>query len=192
MDKRALRQELIAARARVPSELTAGWSAAAAARLGGLDEWTQAAVVHCFVGALAGEVRTEGLLARALAEGRRLVCPRVMPRGRLEHREVTVLTQLENSSFGLREPSPALCPQVDAAEVDLVVVPGVGFSRDGLRLGMGGGYYDRFLSTLPPTAVRVGLAFELQLLDAVPSGIEEQHDERVDLIVTELRVRRCR
>lgn len=62
------------------------------------------------------------------------------------------------------------------------MVPGLGFDARGGRLGYGGGYYDRLLTRLPSTALRVAAAFSAQLLDAVPM---EPHDQYVSLIVTE-------
>ena len=66
-------------------------------------------------------------------------------------------------------------------------MPGVAFTADGARLGMGGGYYDRFL--VQSSARTIGLAFEMQIRTALP---QRPHDQRVDMIVTELRVIQCR
>ncbi len=178
---------LRASRASLPEELVDGWSTAICARLNALERWRQAGIVHCYVGALPGEVRTERLMRRALRDHKRVICPRVCPHGQLEHREVTELSQLTGSAFGLREPDPELCAPMDATLPEILVVPGVAFSADGHRLGMGGGYYDRFLSQTG--TARIGLAFEMQLIDSLPRA---DHDEPVDLIVTELRVIKCR
>jgi 5-formyltetrahydrofolate cyclo-ligase len=70
-------------------------------------------------------------------------------------------------------------------ELDLVVVPGVAFDAEGRRLGRGGGYYDATLALLPRGAARLGVAFEIQVVPAVP---EEPHDVRLDGVVTEARV----
>ena len=186
MGKTDLRRHQREMRAGLPRDLVDGWSAAIAGRLEALDQWRDASVVHCYVGALPGEVRTKRLIERAHDERKRVICPRVRPHGQLEHREVSAWPQLVESTFGLREPDPDLCPPVDPGLAELIVAPGVAFSEDGSRLGMGGGYYDRFLAE--QSAPRVGLAFEMQLVDAVPRA---PHDEPVDLIVTELRVIRC-
>ena len=164
-----------------------GWSAAIAARLISLDIWREASVVHCYVGSLPGEVGTDRLIERAYRERKRVICPRVRPHGQLEHRELSALSQLAKSSFGLREPDPELCPPVNPQLMELVVVPGVAFTVDGSRLGMGGGYYDLFLNQ--QSAVRVGLAYEMQIAEALPVSA---HDQAMDWIVTELRAIRCR
>jgi len=69
--------------------------------------------------------------------------------------------------------------------IEFVLVPGVAFDLAGHRLGYGGGYYDRLLPMLPPHAVRVAGAFEIQIVDRVPAA---PHDVAVDAIVTESRI----
>ncbi len=187
MSKSGLRRTLRASRASLPVELVEGWSTAICARVNALVQWRQAEIVHCYVGALPGEVRTERLIEGALRDHKRVICPRIRPHGQLDHREVTELSQLTDSAFGLQEPDPELCAPGDADSAEIVVVPGVAFSADGHRLGMGGGYYDRFLSQ--SENLRIALAYEMQLVDTIP---RVNHDEPVDLIVTEMRVIKCR
>jgi 5-formyltetrahydrofolate cyclo-ligase len=69
-----------------------------------------------------------------------------------------------------------------ADELDLVVVPGVAFDREGDRIGYGRGYYDRLLGRLGPSVPAVAVAFGMQVVERVPSG---GTDRRVDAIVTE-------
>ena len=187
MSKSELRRTFRASRASLPLELVEGWSTAICARVNALEQWRQAGIVHCYVGALPGEVRTERLIEGALRDHKRVICPRIRPHGQLDHRELNKLSQLTDSAFGLREPDPELCAPAEATESEIVVVPGVAFSADGHRLGMGGGYYDRFLSQ--SECLRIVLAYETQLVDTIP---RVNHDEPVDLIVTELRVIKCR
>ena len=182
-EKKALREELRRRRAGVWPELVAGWSAAVCGRVAGLETWRGAETVQLFVGALAGEVRTEALLRRGLADGKTMICPRVLGQGRLEQRRVTSVGQLTRSRRGLLEPEPRLTELADASAAELILVPGLAFDPRGGRLGLGGGYYDRFLATTD--GVRLGLAFEWQLLSRIPV---QQHDQGVDAIVTELRV----
>jgi len=99
--------------------------------------------------------------------------------------------ELEPAGFGLLEPSEAVRREpgraVDPASVDLVVVPGLAFDRRGGRLGHGRGYYDGLLPRCPDRAPRVALAFECQVVDAVPMG---PRDQPMDLLVTERAVYR--
>lgn len=78
-------------------------------------------------------------------------------------------------------------PPPDPEAVDVVIVPGIAFTRDGRRLGQGGGWYDRFLAGLRPGTPTVGVCFEPLLVDDVPT---EAHDVRVSVVVTDATVER--
>jgi 5-formyltetrahydrofolate cyclo-ligase len=82
-------------------------------------------------------------------------------------------------------PDLAAEPEVPPETLDAVLVPGLGFDRAGRRLGRGGGHYDRLLARLPRGCLRVGLCFEGQWVDEVPT---EPWDQRVDAVVTEVGV----
>ncbi len=92
---------------------------------------------------------------------------------------------MEIDDHGLRTPRDGrpLVPRL----IDLVIVPGLAFDTAGNRLGRGGGYYDRFLRRLRRSATTVGLAFDAQIVDAVPA---DDRDFGMDIIVTDRRV--CR
>jgi len=90
---------------------------------------------------------------------------------------------LEAGPFGIREPAES-SPKADAAEIDVVIVPGTAFDESCRRLGMGGGFYDRLLPRLRPGVVTIGLAFDEQIVDEVPT---EAHDVPLDLVVTPTR-----
>lgn len=129
------------------------------------------------------EVDTFPLLAEALAEGKELVLPRVDPRARRLNllRVRDLAADLEPGYQGIPEPRPGRCAPADPGAIDLVLVPGLVFDRRGFRLGYGGGYYDRLLPSLSG-ALRVGLAFSLQVVDELPVLA---HDLPVDVLVTE-------
>jgi 5-formyltetrahydrofolate cyclo-ligase len=74
---------------------------------------------------------------------------------------------------------------VDATWPDLVIVPGLAFTRTGDRLGQGGGWYDRFLPSLRPDATSIGVGFSAQIVDAIPL---EDHDVSLDFVVTDAEV----
>jgi 5-formyltetrahydrofolate cyclo-ligase len=81
--------------------------------------------------------------------------------------------------FGIPEP-PAAAPRIEAAALAAILVPGLLFDRLGYRLGWGGGWYD---ATLPATAaLRIGFAYELQLVDELPRA---PHDQPVHLVATD-------
>jgi len=71
---------------------------------------------------------------------------------------------------------------IDPATLDVVVVPGLAFTRDGHRLGQGGGHFDRFLTRLAPDALTIGVAFHEQLVERLPV---EAHDVALDVVVSD-------
>lgn len=106
--------------------------------------WEQARVVLAFA-ALPDEPDTLPILRKTLADGKRLLLPRVADAGRMDWVEIPELSLLQRGTYGILEPPadlPAVCPPEDA----LFLVPCLAVSPDGVRLGRGGGYYDRFLA----------------------------------------------
>jgi len=159
------------------------------ATLTALPEYAAAETVMGYVH-FRSEVRTRGLLAAALGEGKRLVVPYCLP-DHLELFRLESTDELAPGTWGIPEPNVELRSladrRVDAGRLDLVVVPGVAFDRRGRRLGYGKGYYDRLLAHVRPDASLVGLAFECQLFPEIPSG---PRDVAMDRVITEKAVYR--
>lgn len=159
------------------------------------EAFRNAQTIHTYIGALTGEVDTRPVVASSLAGGKRVVCPRVEwyppPMGRgawlpsMSHQAIGSLNDLERSERGLWEPRDG--PAVPPEDLDLIVVPGVAFDRAGNRLGLGGGFYDRFLSSVD--APTMALAFSLQLVPQVPTTAQ---DVPIDWILTEQETIDCR
>ncbi len=178
-DKEAWRARLRAARAAVAEAPREAAALAVAGHLTALPAWTAAETLLAYA-ASASELPTRPLLEAALAAGKRLCLPRVDGEGLILHR-VTALGELRPGYRGILEPPPA-APVVAPAEVDLALVPGVGFDRHGVRLGQGGGHYDRLLARLPARCTVCGLAFACQVVARLPHAA---HDRPVALVVTE-------
>ena len=147
-----------------------------------LPAYRDAGVVLAYA-SFGTELRTDGLLRRVLADGKVLLLPRV-ERGGLGLYEVRDLAgDLEPGTWGIREPKPDRCPPAEPGGVGFALVPGVAFDREARRLGYGGGFYDRLLAGgLPEGTPLVSGAFELQVVDEVPT---DPHDAAVDFVVTE-------
>ena len=96
------------------------------------------------------------------------------------HSQIRSFDDLQKGTFGILEPKPEAMNLVAPDELDLVLVPGIAFDKRGYRLGYGGGFYDAFLAQTK--SVKVGLAFDFQIVDLLPT---REEDERVDLIVSE-------
>jgi 5-formyltetrahydrofolate cyclo-ligase len=132
--------------------------------------------------AFGTEVATDLLVARLRERGSRVLLP-VLEGGEIHMAEYGPGEALVETAYGPREPADR--SRVRSADIDAVIVPGLAFDSAGNRIGYGRGYYDRFLVSLPPRVIRVGVCFSAQLVDAVPHG---EGDEPVDLVVTELGV----
>lgn len=100
---------------------------------------------------------------------------------RLQMIEIKAWNGLKPGAYGILEPAFNPKRLGDPEKLDLAVVPGAAFDRDGGRLGRGEGYFDRFLKEAG-RAYKIGLAFKFQLVEKVPS---EAHDVRVDEVLTE-------
>lgn len=134
---------------------------------------------------IRSEIGTEPLLRALVEAGRALLLPYVAEDGTLQAAPVRSLEELDPGYRGIPEPRARL--PVDPASAGAVIVPGVAFDEAGRRLGYGGGFYDRFLARCG-AAPRIGICFELQVVDEVPAA---EWDEQVDVVVTEQRVVRA-
>ena len=166
-----------AARSAIPDDARRRDAAAAQERVLALPAVTEARTVMLFW-SFGSEVDTGLIADRLHRSGVRVLLPFL--EGMELHAAVhRAGDELVVSGYGAKE--PARRTPVDPSEIDVVVVPGLAFDREGYRVGYGGGYYDRFLTGLPDGAVRVGLCFSEQLVDEVPHG---PADQPVDVIVT--------
>jgi 5-formyltetrahydrofolate cyclo-ligase len=138
---------------------------------------------------MTGEVDLRPCLERAWRRGATLFVPRVSSRrrGRMSFVRWTPNAAQRRNAFGILEPAGTIRP-TPALQLDVVVVPVVGFDRSGNRLGMGAGFYDRALRRRLDPARRwrrprlIGVAFACQELESIPAS---SWDVPLDLIVTE-------
>lgn len=107
------------------------------------------------------------LLNRFLASTGRLLLPKVVEQNLKIYRITNLEKQLEKGSFDLFEPIPANCEEIPNKQIEIILVPALGFDKTNHRIGYGRGYYDRFLASLPncPT---IGIGYKEQLVDTLP------------------------
>ena len=116
------------------------------------------------------------IMLNILKQGKNLLLPRIVDNN-IQFYIVSNLEKLERGSFEIMEPKDS-CER--AKKIDCVLIPTVGVSKSGVRLGYGHGYYDRFLSSTD--AMKISLTYSKQIVKSIPS---DSHDIKIDWIVTE-------
>ena len=190
-DKAALRRLLLRRRDSISHEMAQLAGRRIFERVRASPEFAGASTVACYY-PTGSEVPTQDVMQEAASRGKRVCLPRVSG-GEIELRLVDDLRGLERGGwggdgmFGIMEPRTS-CPECPSP--DLVIVPAVGVTMRGDRLGYGGGYYDRFLAGgRGRTASTMALAFHKQVVGSMPSGAS---DVPVECVVTERGVFRAR
>jgi len=178
--RQALRIRLRDERAALSNDAVRAASAAVCAALVALPAFARTERVALYA-ATRGEIDPAALRPALDGRGAAACYPRPLADEPpvLGFYQVGPAEELAPGRFAILEP-PAGAAAVDPATLDLVLVPGVAFARDGHRLGFGRGYYDHALARAP-RALRIGLAHDFQVLDHLPPRVG---DEPVDLIVT--------
>ncbi len=129
----------------------------------------------------ADEVDTGFLLKYLLNRRKNVFLPVV--RGKdLKVARINKNTSFKKGKFGILEPEGKKIGPVSPKILEVILVPGVAFSKDGTRLGRGKGYYDRFLKDISDKTILLGVCYSLQLCRDLPS---EKHDVKVDDVITE-------
>lgn len=176
MDKKALRSQIKEQK----RQMTAHQIESASLRLTELfvatEQYRQAKTVYGYL-PYNQEVRTTGLLQRALQEGKRVAVPKIYG-DEMRFIYLDDLSLVEKSSFGI--PEPIADEPVADDPTALVLMPGLAFTKRGDRMGYGGGYYDKFLANEPhhPT---VALCYDFQIVDRIPT---DDHDIPVDIVLS--------
>ncbi len=181
--KRSARAEARSAREALDSAGRTKASSEAAHNLLALPELQDATLLLTY-SALPAEIDPLPAVCTLRDRGVRIAYPRIESPGSLGVYGVARESDLVPGPFGLAEPREGT-PALEPDSIDAVIIPGIAFDRGGTRVGYGGGYYDRLLPHLRPDCVRIGLAFDEQVLSGLPA---EPHDASVHLIVTQTRV----
>ncbi len=146
-----------------------------------MEAYRQAEVIFTYV-SMEKEADTRELILHALNDGKQVAVPRCGKKGIMKAYGIENMGELEPGTHDILEPVK-WCQEVQAKDIGLVLVPCVCCCEAGVRLGYGGGYYDRYLpGTLAPAAV---LCREEMLTERIP---KEEHDWVMDFVVTEKRV----
>lgn len=202
MDRKSFRKQLRELRREIPNAYRQQASLRIAQQVAELDPWAKARTVAGFL-PFDGEIDPLPLMDRALMEGRRVYVPIIVQKGQpLKFAPWTRQSKLQPNRSGILEPAVAVEELVDGSELDLVLVPLVGFDAEGNRIGVGGGFYDRtfaFRNGSPSgqsagdevtqrsesSPALIGIAFETQRVESIQA---EPWDVRLDWVVTEAAV----
>ena len=142
--------------------------------------YQSAKTILCFV-SFGTEVQTHQFIRDALNEGKRILVPYIPSKKEgMKTSELKDFAELEPGYFNILTPKAQFL-RITEEEPDLVIVPGVAFSKNGYRIGYGGGFYDRYLAD-KLNAARIGIAFQVQMVDEVPVDV---HDIPVEKLITE-------
>ncbi|MCS7034050.1 MAG: 5-formyltetrahydrofolate cyclo-ligase [Phycisphaerae bacterium] len=184
--KALVRQQLRETLARLTPQQIHEKSIAACGLLGRSPEFTAARCVMLYL-SMPQEVDTAPLALRAWQQGKSVCVPKVSWEGkRMSPVEITSLqTGFTTSGPGVREPISG--KPVPVGEIDLVIVPGLGFTPTGYRIGRGMGFYDRFLAQGDFIGITCGLGFEEQVVDELPIL---DHDMPLSMLATDREIRR--
>ena len=187
-ERRSLRQRVRAERRALPAGERATADRAIAAKILRLDVFRSARRIAVFL-AFDGEPTLAGLVEAAARARKRVYAP-VITRSRMRFAELDLGARLGTNFFGILEPDPSRL--IDPRQLDLVLTPLVAFDDDGVRIGVGRGYYDRCFRFLRARRTwrrpkLLGVAYELQHLAVIPP---EPWDVPLWGAVTEARVRR--
>ncbi len=176
LEKKKLRQTLLQQRRNMGRNMQ--MDAAITCALVGSSVWQTARSIFVYL-PLAWEIDTRAMVSLAFEEGKKVAVPISGLAGEMKAVRIDAQTRLHPGRYGILEPETSdeiVSPQ----DTSLIIVPALAFARDGVRLGRGGGYYDRWLADTQ--GISVGLCYTQYLFPYLPS---EGHDRRVDAICTQ-------
>ncbi|MBC8586934.1 5-formyltetrahydrofolate cyclo-ligase [Paratissierella segnis] len=188
MDKTLLRRQILDKRSKLGKNEHEIYSNSILNSLLNSAYYKNSKTIMTFV-SFSDEVDTHELIKAGIRDDKNLVVPITIKETKeLKLSLVTNFNELEPGYYNILTPKKEFIRYKDPELVDLIIVPGVVFDREGYRIGYGGGYYDRFLSKIDKNVPRIAIAFDLQIIDKVP---REYYDIPVDYIITEKEIIDC-
>jgi 5-formyltetrahydrofolate cyclo-ligase len=152
-----------------------------------MDEFKEAKTILFYV-SYNNEVFTHEMIKESLEIKKQVVVPKtVINKRTILCSSLTKWDDLLAGAYNILEPRQECLNEVSPESIDLIIIPGIAFDCQGSRIGYGMGYYDRLLEKKMNTH-RLGLAFEFQIVENIPT---ESHDVKVEKIVTEERIITC-
>jgi 5-formyltetrahydrofolate cyclo-ligase len=178
--KASLRRQILAARAALTADQRAAAGRAIRDALLALPQVQMAGTVAAYY-SIGAEPDTHGLVYALWKRGSYVLLPRLRPDMDLDWASYEGPDSLHAGPRGLTEPTEASRGVAAVSRADLVIVPALAVDRQGVRLGRGGGSYDRALARVGPQVPTIALLYDAELLDEVPAAA---HDQRVRLVAS--------
>ena len=181
-DKNTIRSKIKYARQQLTEEFIRKNSDKIADKLFGSGAISKAEVIMSYF-SFNNEVNTHGIIEKLMIMNKKVALPICRPdKPDLDISFISSISELKPGGFGIMEPDPNKLCIVKPEQIDIVIVPGIAFDRLGNRIGHGKGYYDRLLSKLSHSQVKIGLCFDFQLFDELAY---DSFDVPVDCVITE-------
>ena len=188
MDKKIIRREILVKRAKIGKDNHIILTEAVMKSLKDTIYYKNAKTIMTFI-SFGSEIDTHKFIKSGIKEGKTIVVPVTFHENRvMKPSRVLDFDEFEPGYFNILTPKEEFIRYIDPSEIDLIIVPGAVFDRDGYRVGYGGGYYDRFLSKIDKSVPKIAIAFDLQIVEQVP---REDFDIPVDFIITEKEIIKC-
>ena len=180
--KKQVRRKLFLERKKIDKTFILEKSKEIQIKLFSLPEYIKTDTIMFYI-SYDNEVYTHAMIQDSIKQGKNIVVPKVNG-GILIPSILTSWSELTIGSYNILEPKQI--KPVMLEDINIVIVPGIGFDIYGHRIGHGRGYYDRFLREIK--SIKIGLAFDFQILQEIPY---EEHDIEMDKIITEKRIIEC-
>lgn len=188
MNKKILRKEILKKRAELSQNNIIEYSEIIANKLYKSNAYKDAKTIMSFI-SFSDEVHTHEIIKEAIHQGKTVVVPVPFPETKeMKVSHILDFSELEIGHYNILSPKKEFLRFVEPRTIDLILVPGVVFARNGYRIGYGGGYYDRFFSKLEKNLPKIGLSYDLQIVDEVPT---DEFDIPIDFIITEKEMINC-
>ena len=177
--KKILRQEFLSRRKAIPHDERDIISRELVKKFLATEIYRASKIIMAYA-STPDELQLDELFTAIFDDGKILAIPFIIGKGDMQAVEVPSLDALEIGAFNIKTVKRDCRRFIEPAQIDCVIVPGAAFDVNGGRLGLGGGYYDKFL----PRAVnakKIALAYDFQLVAELPI---EAHDIKVDVVLT--------
>ncbi len=179
-EKTTMRKEMLDKLANIDSEERKNIEQQLMENLLTTELWQNAQIIGIYL-SFGNEWETREIIKEAWKQGKQVAIPKTIPKTKeMKFYQIDNYSQVRKGHFDIEEPIVDEATFIEKNKVDLLIVPGLVFSKDGYRIGFGGGYYDRFLvDFIHPTA---SLVSQKQLRDRLPIS---NYDIPVSYLITE-------